>query len=82
MYTRNNLNGSLLDWNDRSRSLRSYCRIVFIRHVGLDDYFMVAALVVAIGLVIMNVFHISWGTGRHSDDLDYTKILIPTFKHW
>jgi hypothetical protein len=67
--------------------------------MGLDDYFMLAALVVAIGLAIMNGFHVSWGTGylfirwrhleaklmkrrRHGKDLDYSKILIPTFKHW
>jgi hypothetical protein len=42
---------------------RLYCRYVYIRYVGLDDYFMVAALAVAIGMTIMNVFHVSWGTG-------------------
>jgi hypothetical protein len=67
--------------------------------MGLDDYFMLAALVVAVGLAIMNGFHVSWGTGyvlllwrrlyaklkkrsRHGKDLDYSIILIPTFKHW
>ena len=42
---------------------RLYCRLIFIRHVGLDDYFMLAALVVAIALGAMNGFHVSWGTG-------------------
>ena len=40
-----------------------YCRIVHLRHAGLDDYFMLAALVVAIALGVMNGFHVSWGTG-------------------
>jgi hypothetical protein len=48
----------------------------------MDDYFMLAALVVAIALAVMNGFHASWGTGRHGVDLDYSIILIPTFKHW
>lgn len=34
-----------------------------IRNVGLDDYFMVAALFVTVGMAVMNAFHISWGTG-------------------
>jgi len=34
-----------------------------IRHVGLDDYFILTALAVVIAMSIMNVFHVSWGTG-------------------
>jgi hypothetical protein len=62
--------------------LRLYYRIAYIRHVGLDDYFMVAALVVAIGMGVQNGFHVSWGTGQHGADLPFEKILVPTLKHW
>jgi len=34
-----------------------------MHNVGLDDYFTVAALVVAIGMGVMNGFHVSLGTG-------------------
>lgn len=34
-----------------------------MRKVGLDDYFVVAALTVAIGMGVMNSFHVSLGTG-------------------
>ncbi|KAH7408602.1 hypothetical protein DE146DRAFT_777143 [Phaeosphaeria sp. MPI-PUGE-AT-0046c] len=44
-------------------SLRLYCRVSGIRHVGLDDYFTVAALVLAIAMGIQNGFLVSWGTG-------------------
>lgn len=62
---------------------------------------MVAALAVAVGMGIMNSFHVSLGTGyvrkglllpynvsqltrsrRHGADLDLTKVLVPTLKHW
>ncbi|OCK94638.1 uncharacterized protein K441DRAFT_560356 [Cenococcum geophilum 1.58] len=43
--------------------LRLFCRIAYVHYVGIDDYFMVAAWVVTTGMGIMNVFHISWGTG-------------------
>ncbi|KAF2713068.1 hypothetical protein K504DRAFT_334252, partial [Pleomassaria siparia CBS 279.74] len=38
-------------------SLRLWCRLNYIHHVGLDDHFMFAALVVAISMGIMNGFH-------------------------
>lgn len=47
----------------RSASHRLYCRIARIHHVGLDDYFMVVALIVAIGMGVQNEFHVNWGTG-------------------
>ncbi|KAF2030696.1 hypothetical protein EK21DRAFT_111573 [Setomelanomma holmii] len=74
--------GILLLLSTIAVSLRLYCRIHYIRHVGLDDYFMLIALVVAIALGIMNGFHISWGTGQHGADLDLFVILVPTLKHW
>ena len=43
--------------------IRLFCRIAYVHYVGIDDYFMVAAWVVTTGMGIMNVFHISWGTG-------------------
>ncbi|XTI83124.1 hypothetical protein V2W45_1228276 [Cenococcum geophilum] len=62
--------------------LRLFCRIAYVHYVGIDDYFMVAAWVVTTGMGIMNVFHISWGTGQHTQDLPLMTILIPTLKHW
>jgi len=69
-----------------------------VRNVGLDDYFMLAALVVALALVVMNSIHVGWGTGQecrfeiledwlrlfsqHGADLDFVVILVPTLKHW
>ena len=69
-----------------------------MHNVGLDDYFTVAALSVAIGMGMMNNFHVSLGTGyvssnlrhlvllttssRHGADLDLAKVLVPTLKHW
>lgn len=42
---------------------RFYCRIFHIRHVGLDDYFMLVALAFVIAMGVMNGFHVSYGTG-------------------
>jgi hypothetical protein len=42
---------------------RFYCRIVFTKKLGLDDYFIALALVVVTILAIFNVFQISWGAG-------------------
>lgn len=74
--------GTLLLLSTIAVSLRLFCRIAYVHYVGLDDYFMVAAWAVTIGMGIMNAFHISWGTGQHTDDLPLMIILIPTLKHW
>lgn len=44
-----------------------YCRLVLVHNIGLDDHFMMAALLIAIGMGVMNCFHIAMGTGyvRH-----------------
>ncbi|KAF7674219.1 hypothetical protein GT037_007985 [Alternaria burnsii] len=63
-------------------ALRLYCRFYRVRNVGLDDYFMVAALFVTIGMAIMNGYHISWGTGQHLKYLDVPSMRIPTLKHF
>ncbi|CAI7637465.1 unnamed protein product [Penicillium glandicola] len=62
--------------------LRVYCRVFLVHKVGLDDYLIVAGLIVTIGMGVMNGFHVSMGTGRHLADLPLEKILIPTLKHW
>ncbi|KAH8635843.1 hypothetical protein IG631_07677 [Alternaria alternata] len=62
-------------------ALRLYCRLTFVRHVGIDDKFMVGAWLFAAGLGIQNVLCVYWGTGRHTDTLDVSVMLIPTFKH-
>ncbi|OAG04054.1 uncharacterized protein CC84DRAFT_1050559, partial [Paraphaeosphaeria sporulosa] len=56
---------------------RFWCRYVHTRYVGLDDWSMLCALVVAIGMGIQNGFHISWGTGRHGSDLDFLAFECP-----
>ncbi|KAL1801732.1 hypothetical protein ACET3X_002074 [Alternaria dauci] len=74
--------GILLLLSTLAVALRLYCRVTFIRHVGLDDKFMVCAWVVAVSLGIQNGFVVGWGTGRHNADLDASIIMVPTFKHW
>ncbi|KAL5385527.1 hypothetical protein DPSP01_004640 [Paraphaeosphaeria sporulosa] len=76
------LTGILLLLSTIAVALRFWCRYVHTRYVGLDDWSMLCALVVAIGMGIQNGFHISWGTGRHGSDLDFLVILQPTLKHW
>jgi hypothetical protein len=61
---------------------RLYCRLIFVRYVGIDDKFMVGAWLFAVGLGIQNALCVYWGTGRHTDTLDTLVMLIPTFKHW
>jgi hypothetical protein len=61
---------------------RIYCRHFYLRNVGRDDYFMMAALAAVTGMGIMNGYHVALGTGRHTNELDLTEILIPTLKHW
>ncbi|KAL4868952.1 hypothetical protein BDV12DRAFT_208847 [Aspergillus spectabilis] len=62
--------------------LRLYCRIFRVHKVGLDDYLIVAAMAVTIGMGVMNGFHIAIGTGQHLKYLDLEVVLIPTLKHW
>ncbi|KAL5394522.1 hypothetical protein PMIN06_008037 [Paraphaeosphaeria minitans] len=76
------ITGVLLLLSTIAVALRFWCRYVHTRYVGLDDWSMLCALVVAIGMGIQNGIHISWGTGRHGADLDFLKILQPTLKHW
>ncbi|KAF1951627.1 hypothetical protein CC80DRAFT_480918 [Byssothecium circinans] len=61
--------GVLLLLSTIAVSLRLFCRFFYINHVGLDDYFMLIALVVTIAMGIMNSFHVSWGTGRKGTDI-------------
>ncbi|KAL2863122.1 uncharacterized protein BJX67DRAFT_267381 [Aspergillus lucknowensis] len=63
-------------------SLRLYCRLFRVHKVGIDDYLIVAALAVTIGMGVMNGFHVAMGTGQHLVDLPLEKILVPTLKHW
>lgn len=44
-------------------SLRFYCRMLVVRFTGTDDWLMLAALIITIGMSIMNILHVSWGTG-------------------
>ncbi|KAF9889994.1 hypothetical protein FE257_006674 [Aspergillus nanangensis] len=74
--------GLLLLLSCISVCLRLYCRVFRVHKLGNDDFLIVAALAVAIGMGIMNGVHISYGTGRHFTDLPLQEILIPTLKHW
>ncbi|KAF3935573.1 hypothetical protein ABW19_dt0203386 [Dactylella cylindrospora] len=62
-------------------SARFYCRIHLIRKVGLDDWFILAGLILAWVLGILNYFHVSHGTGKHIETITFDA-LIPTLKHW
>ncbi|KAL3470890.1 hypothetical protein BJX99DRAFT_238582 [Aspergillus californicus] len=63
-------------------SLRLYCRVFRVHKTGTDDYLIVVALAVTIGMGVMNGFHVAVGTGQHLSDLPLEKILVPTLKHW
>ncbi|KAH8724369.1 hypothetical protein GQ44DRAFT_683776 [Phaeosphaeriaceae sp. PMI808] len=66
--------GILLAFSTIAVSLRLYCRIAYVHYAGIDDYCMVIALLVSIGMGVMNVFHIGLGTGRHGEDLDLSEL--------
>ncbi|KAL2840820.1 hypothetical protein BJX68DRAFT_271432 [Aspergillus pseudodeflectus] len=76
--------GLLLFLSAATVSLRLYCRLFRVHKVGLDDYLIVAALAVTIGMGVMNGFHIAVGTGQHLSDLAPVlgQVLVPTLKHW
>ncbi|KAH7076061.1 hypothetical protein FB567DRAFT_608664 [Paraphoma chrysanthemicola] len=76
------ITGTLILLSTIAVSLRLYCRVHYIGLVGIDDHFMLLALLIAIALVIMNGIHVSWGTGQHGANLDMAIILVPTLKHW
>ncbi|EKD19957.1 hypothetical protein MBM_01909 [Drepanopeziza brunnea f. sp. 'multigermtubi' MB_m1] len=63
-------------------TLRLYCRYFCLKVLGLDDFIIIGALVATTGMAIQNGFHISLGTGRHTDELPLQQIMIPTLKHW
>lgn len=44
-------------------SLRLYCRIFRVHKIGADDYLIMAAVAVTIGMTVMNGFHVAQGTG-------------------
>ncbi|GAB7365939.1 hypothetical protein MBLNU230_g7267t1 [Neophaeotheca triangularis] len=65
-------------------STRLYCRIHYVRSMGIDDWLMVSAMVVTTGLAIQNIFHVSYGTGLSMANYppEPEKAFIPTLKHW
>ncbi|KAI9374214.1 hypothetical protein BJX61DRAFT_551718 [Aspergillus egyptiacus] len=65
-------------------SLRLYCRVFRVHKIGVDDYLIVAAMAVTVGMGVMNGFHIAMGTGQHLVDLSpyLADVLVPTLKHW
>ncbi|KAF3920952.1 hypothetical protein ABW20_dc0106517 [Dactylellina cionopaga] len=62
-------------------SLRFYCRAHLIKKIGLDDWLILAGLILAWVLGILNYFHVSHGTGKHIETITFDA-LIPTLKHW
>ncbi|KAI5842478.1 hypothetical protein DFP73DRAFT_553761 [Morchella snyderi] len=63
-------------------ALRFYCRSVIVKNVGSDDWIMLVAFIMAWGMGVTNYFHVYYGTGKHTVDLDYANIIIPTLKLW
>ncbi|KAL4738093.1 hypothetical protein BDV11DRAFT_143208 [Aspergillus similis] len=63
-------------------TLRLFCRVFRVHKTGIDDYLIVAATAVTIGMGIMNGFHVAIGTGQHLKYLDLSVVLVPTLKHW
>ncbi|KAF2175163.1 hypothetical protein K469DRAFT_457304, partial [Zopfia rhizophila CBS 207.26] len=55
--------GTLLLLSVSVVSIRTYCRLVYVRFIGIDDYLMILALVFLIAMAVINVVHIGWGTG-------------------
>ncbi|KAI9051567.1 hypothetical protein LZ554_004612 [Drepanopeziza brunnea f. sp. 'monogermtubi'] len=72
--------GSLITNENGSRQL--YCRYFCLKVLGLDDFIITGALIATTGMAIQNGFHVSLGTGRHTDELPLQQIIIPTLKHW
>lgn len=44
-----------------------YCRAVLVKHVGVDDWLIVAAAVFAVALFIHNALNTFWGSGYDFD---------------
>ncbi|KAJ5951878.1 uncharacterized protein N7479_010291 [Penicillium vulpinum] len=59
--------------------LRAISRIFIVKKFGLDDWTMVAAMIFAIGNVVVAGFGVKYGTGKHKWDLDEADVL-PTAK--
>ncbi|KAL4904223.1 hypothetical protein BDW74DRAFT_168622 [Aspergillus multicolor] len=57
-------------------SLRVFCRVFRVHKTGIDDYLIVAATAVTVGMGIMNGFHVAVGTGQHWQYLDLPKVLL------
>ncbi|KAL1586935.1 hypothetical protein WHR41_04015 [Cladosporium halotolerans] len=75
--------GALLLTSSCIVSARYYCRTVYAKQLGLDDYFIAIALIVVIALGIFNGFQISWGAGRRRDPGDYPMTAyIHTLIYW
>lgn len=50
-------------WGSTLIPCRLYCRITRVRNVGLDDYLMLFALLVTLGMTSLNISLVGWGTG-------------------
>ncbi|KAH8429315.1 uncharacterized protein LDX57_006982 [Aspergillus melleus] len=74
--------GVLLLLSCISVALRWYCRAFHVLKLGADDHLIALALAVTVAMGIMSVFNVSFGTGRHVNDLPLHEILVPTLKHW
>ncbi|PHH55539.1 hypothetical protein CFIMG_001374RA [Ceratocystis fimbriata CBS 114723] len=53
---------------------RAYCRILIIRNITIDDYFLLLAWVLATGLSCNVIIGASAGIGRHDKDISWDQV--------
>ncbi|PGH23625.1 hypothetical protein AJ80_02231 [Polytolypa hystricis UAMH7299] len=66
-------------------ALRLYCRYFRTGAVKIDDYLMVAALLLTWGIAAINSFQVQYGTGTRTEDQDMENglsLLEGTLKSW
>ncbi|KAK8206031.1 hypothetical protein IWZ01DRAFT_63863 [Phyllosticta capitalensis] len=73
--------GNLFILNVIFISLRLYCRIQHIGEAGKDDYFILAAFIVAIGMSVQSIVHVTYGTGTHTETIPRENF-VTIYKHW
>ncbi|KAK7512807.1 hypothetical protein IWZ03DRAFT_384102 [Phyllosticta citriasiana] len=73
--------GNLFILNVIFISLRLYCRIRHIGEAGKDDYCILAAFLIAVGMNVQSVVHVTYGTGTHIDTIPRENF-VTIHKHW
>ncbi|KAK7533228.1 uncharacterized protein J3D65DRAFT_75560 [Phyllosticta citribraziliensis] len=73
--------GNLFILNVIFIALRLYCRIRHIGEAGKDDYCILAAFIVAVGMNVQSFVHVTYGTGTHMETIPRENF-VPIYKHW